>query len=113
LREVTLTCPQRDPFAVSIDITAGTATAVISGELDVAGVPLLAQHLAQILDEKPQRLVLDMAQVGFMDCAAARTIASTGRCLPEGRRPVIRSPSSMVRRILELSGLDAHVEQER
>jgi anti-anti-sigma regulatory factor len=40
-------------------------------------------------------------------------IVATGRSLPAGRRPVIRRPSPAVRRILELTGLDAQCEIER
>jgi anti-anti-sigma factor len=90
----------------------GMVTVVISGELDLATVPSLSQQLARILDQRPQRLVFHMGQVGFIDCAAARLIASTGRCLPAGRRPVIRSPTTAVRRVLKLTGLDAHFEVE-
>ena len=61
-------------------------------------------------DARPRRLVLEMSGVDFIDCAAARLIASTGRFLPEGRRPVIRHPSPVLRRLLELTGLAAHCE---
>jgi anti-anti-sigma regulatory factor len=53
-----------------------------------------------------------MAGVGFIDCAAARLIAGAGRFLPRGQRPVIRRPGPLVRRILELTGLDAYCEIE-
>ncbi len=90
----------------------GTVTVVISGELDPVTASLLRQLLAEVLDKRPQHLVFHMAQVGFIDCAAARLIVSTGRSLPAGRQPVIRFPSAAVRRILKLTGLDAHCEVE-
>ncbi len=90
----------------------GTVIVVVSGALDVVTAPSAGQRLARILAERPQRLVFDMAQVAFIDCAAARLIVGTGRSLPAGRRPVIRSPSAAVRRILKLTGLDAHCEIE-
>ena len=93
-------------------MTGGTATVVIGGELDLASLPSLAARLDRILADKPRRLVFDMTGVGFADCAAARLIASTGRSLPDGRRPVIRSPGPLVRRVLELTGLDAELEIE-
>jgi anti-anti-sigma factor len=105
--------PQGQFLAVEWDMTTGTAVVVLAGELDIASTPWLSGQLAQILARKPQQLVFDMARVGFLDCAAARLIAGPGRSLPEGRRPVIRRPSPAVRRILELTGLDAHCEVER
>jgi anti-anti-sigma factor len=90
----------------------GTVTVVLSGDLDPVTSSLLRQRLAQALDERPQRLVFDMAQVGFIDCAAARLIVGTGRYLPAGSRPVIQRPSPAVCRVLKLTGLDAHCELE-
>jgi anti-anti-sigma factor len=97
---------------VRAHISPGTATVVISGELDVVTASLLGEHLAPLLDNKPRRLVFDLDQVGFIDCAAARLIVGTGRYLPAGRRPVIQRPSPAVRRVLRLTGLDAHCERE-
>lgn len=95
---------------VDVRMTGGTATVVISGELDPASTPSLAAQLRQVLDSNPQRLVFDLSRVGFIDCAAARLLAGTGQSLPHGRLPVIRSPVPLVRRVLELTGLDRHVE---
>ena len=75
------------------ELTAGTATVVISGELDLLAAPSLAAHLEQILSGRPQRLVLDLARVSFIDCAAARVIAG-----PEGSLPGGSAPSSGGRR---------------
>ena len=107
-----VTGPPAPPLVIEAAVSAGTATVVISGELDAATAPLLARRLAQILADGPQRLVFDMAGVGFIDCAAARLVVGTGRCLPAGRRPVIRHPSPAVRRMLELTGLAAHCEAD-
>src|SRR5262249_34446677 len=91
-------------------MTSGTAMVVIRGELDRTTTPLLCRHLVQIRDAGSRRLVFDMSGVDFIDCAATRLIASTGQFLPEGRRPVIRRPSPVVRRLLEVTGLAAHCE---
>jgi len=99
-------------MVIEATVSGGTATIVISGELDAATAPLLARRLAQILAYGPQRLVFDMAGVGFIDCAAVRLIVGTGRCLPTGRQPVIRRPSLAVRRMLELTGLAPYCEAD-
>lgn len=87
-------------------------TIVISGELDAGTMPVLSARLAQVLAGQPRRLVFDLAQVGFIDCAATRVIASSGGWLPDGNWPVLRFPSPAVRRILELTNLGAHCEVE-
>jgi anti-sigma B factor antagonist len=105
-----MTGPRKPPLRIEAAAATGTATVIISGELDLATMPLLSRHLAQILEDRPQRLVFDMSGVDFIDCAAARLIAGTRRSLPEGRQPFIRRPSPAVRRVLELTGLVAHCE---
>jgi anti-anti-sigma factor len=105
--------PSAELVMADADATAGTTTVVISGELDFTVTPPLAERLAQVLAGNPQQLVFDLARVGFIDCASARLIAGTGSFLPDGRRPVIRSPSPAARRILELTGLDARCQVER
>ncbi len=101
-----------EPFSIEVDVGPGTTTVVIAGELDLQTMPLLAERLALIRRGKPGRLVFDMARTGFMDCGSARLIAATGRWLPPGRRPVVRRPAAAVRRVLELTGLDACCEIE-
>lgn len=93
-----------------VTVTAGTATVLLRGDLDMATMPLLARRLAQLLADHPERLVLDMAGVTFIDCASARLIAGAGRHLPGGVRPAVRSPSLVARRVLELTGLADHVD---
>ncbi len=100
-------------LSVRPHLAAGTATIVISGELDLLSTTSLAEHLEQILAQRPERLVFDLTRVTFVDCGAARLIAGTDRSLPDGLRPVLRRPSAEVRRILELTGLDARCELAR
>jgi len=99
--------------AIEVDVGRGTTTVFISGELDLATMPFVSGQLTLVLETRPERLVLDLTRTGFLDCGSARMIVATGRSLPAGRRPVIRRPSPAVRRVLELTGLDAQCEIER
>ena len=47
-----------------------------------------------------------MAEVSFADSAAVRLIVRTGQLLPDGGRPVISRPPPVVRRVLQITGLD-------
>jgi anti-sigma B factor antagonist len=98
--------------SVEADIAPDLTTVVISGELDAATVPVLSARLAPVLARRPRRLVFDLAQVGFIDCAATRLIISSGGFLPPGGRPVLRHPSPAVRRILDLTDLGTACEVE-
>ena len=97
---------------IEVDTRQGTTTVVIKGELDLLTMPYLAERLALVPRESPGRLVFDLAATSFMDCGSARLIAAAGQRLAGGRRPVIRRPAPAVRRILELTGLDARFEIE-
>jgi anti-anti-sigma factor len=102
------------PDQVTIEVQArpGTTTVVVRGELDLVTMPFLAEQLELALRDKPGRLVFDLTGTYFMDCGSARLVAEAGQRLPAGRRPVILRPGPAVRRILELTGLDAHCEIE-
>ncbi len=97
---------------VDADANRGTVTVVVRGELDAVAVPALAAELAKIAEHEPRHLVFDLTGLCFIDCAAARLIAGSGRFLTPGRRPVIRGARPAVRRLLQVSGLDAHCDME-
>ena len=97
---------------IEVGARAGTTTVVIQGELDLVTMPYLAEQLALVSRDNPSRLVFDLAGTSFLDCGSARLIAGAGQRLAGGRRPVIRRPGPAVRRIFELTGLDARCEIE-
>ncbi len=97
-------------LGIEVTVSAATATVVLRGELSPATMPLLAARLARILGSGAQRLVFDLAEVEFIDCASARLIAATGRHLPAGVYPAVRSASPVVRRIVTLTGLSEHLD---
>jgi anti-anti-sigma factor len=98
--------------SVKAAIAPDLVTLVVRGELDAATMSVLSHLLAQVAVRRPRRLVFDLAQVGFIDCAAIRLIASAGGFLPPGGRPVLRHPSPAVRRILDLTDLGAACDVE-
>jgi anti-anti-sigma factor len=103
---------QQGRVTIEMEARPGITTIVVKGELDLVTMPFLAAQLALAARDRPGRLVFDLAGTHFMDCGSARLIATAGHWLPGGGRPVIRRPGPGVRRILELTGLDAHCEIE-
>ena len=97
---------------IKVESAPAATTIFVRGELDLVTMPFLAEQLTVVLRDKPGRLVFDLAGTVFMDCASARLIVGAGEWLPEGQRPVIRRPVPAVRRILELTGLEAYCEIE-
>lgn len=98
---------QEQPLGFATAVAGETVTVILSGDLDVGNECALARRLAQVLEGAPSRLVFEMPQVDYVSSAAARLITVTGLSLPEGTRPVISQPSPVVRRVLQLTGLDA------
>jgi anti-sigma B factor antagonist len=105
---------QRFPDLLAINVQASQDTVVmeVTGDLDLITRPIFARRLSEVLAGRPRRLVLDLAGAGFMDCGSARLLASAGQFLPAGGRLVIRRPSPLTRRVLELTGYDAGFEFE-
>ncbi|HEY0718173.1 MAG TPA: STAS domain-containing protein [Streptosporangiaceae bacterium] len=97
----------RARISVRPQLADGTATVVVAGELDLTTTPVLARHLDQIMARQPRRLVIDLAQVSFIDVAAARLISGATRSLPSAGPPVLRKPSPEARRVLALTGFGA------
>jgi anti-anti-sigma factor len=93
------------PFAVEARIIQGTAIVVLSGESDIVVAPVLAERLTQILASRPRQLIFDMARVTFIDCATARLITLAGQSPALGGRVLIRQPSAVVRRVLDVTRL--------
>ena len=98
--------------SIEVEASQGTTTIIVNGELDLVTMPFLAAQLALAVQDRPGRLVFDLTGTHFMDCGSARLITTAGRWLPGGGRPVIRRPRPGVRRVLELTGLDAYCEIE-
>jgi anti-anti-sigma factor len=99
-------------LAVDLSVRDGTAILTLLGELDLATRDVLAMHLAQAMSAGPERLVVDVSGLAVMDCGGARIIIDTGHALPDGRRPVLRSPTRLVRRLLKAAGLEANFDVE-
>ena len=104
--------PQDGRVTIEVEARLRVTTIVVKGELDLVTMPYLAARLTLALRDRPGRLAFDLSGTQFMDCGSARLIAGAGQRLPGGGRPVIRRPAPGVRRVLELTGLDAHCEIE-
>jgi len=82
------------------------ATVALQGELDFTAARDLSRRLREVVQvAQPMRLVVDLAEVTFLDCAVARAIAGTKAALAEGGVLVIRSPARVPRLVFMLTGL--------
>jgi anti-sigma B factor antagonist len=85
-----------------------TAVIRLRGELDVTVCITLAELLEPLSAMRLDRLVIDLNQVDFLDCGTAAVIFEAARkALPPGEMPIIRVQRPLIRRLLQLTGLDS------
>lgn len=84
----------------------------MSGEIDYAGVPSLQRQIVAAHNRlRSNDLMLDLAQVEFMDSSGLRMILELHKVLAErAGRLVLVAPSAAVRSILSLTGVEPHLE---
>jgi anti-sigma B factor antagonist len=93
--------------AVELRIDAESARAVppklaLAGELDSSNAQRLEAAVAPIVEQGPERVVLDLSELRFMDSAGISVLV---RLAAEVQTVEIRDPSPIVRRVIEVTGL--------
>lgn len=81
------------------------ATVTVEGEIDVTTAAVLSGHLGGVPARNPQRLVVDLAGVGFLDSAGLQAFAQVRRKLPEDCPVIVRSAPPRLRQVFEITGL--------
>jgi anti-anti-sigma factor len=101
----------------AIAVTAdpdGSATAAVTGELDLACAHELATALCSAVDTHAAGVMLDLAEVGFFDCSALHALERAHRhAESRGRRIVLRRSSAAVDRVLELARVHGTIQLGR
>jgi anti-sigma B factor antagonist len=81
------------------------ATVTVQGEIDVTTAAAFSGHLDEVAARNPQRLVIDLAGVGFLDSAGLQAFAQVRRELPEACPVIVRSARPRLRQVFEITGL--------
>jgi anti-anti-sigma factor len=84
-----------------------TARVAVLGEIDLATAPMLRDWLLGVLRERaPALLNIDLAGVTFLDCAGIGALVCVrNAAVLVGQQVWISHSTSVVRRVLELTGL--------
>jgi anti-anti-sigma factor len=94
-------------FEVSAQFAETRVVLIVRGELDRVTARDLRAVIDAVIDGGNFRLVLDLAECDFIDAAGLRVIADGAtRADLWGGTLTVRSPSGVVRRLLDLTGLD-------
>jgi anti-sigma B factor antagonist len=87
----------------------GSATVVrLTGELDLYNAHEVRRALFAAAAESPERLVVDLSDVRFIDSTALGVLVEARRQLPNRRAFLLASPGLETSRALQISGLDRH-----
>jgi anti-sigma B factor antagonist len=87
----------------------GTACVVrLRGELDLYNSDTVRSTLADVCADSPERVVVDLSEVEFMDSTALGVLIEARTKLNNQRGFLLAAPGLETRRALEISGLDRH-----
>jgi anti-anti-sigma factor len=82
---------------------SGAAVVNLIGEIDISNAHHIGRNLERVIGSSTANLVIDLSALEFMDSAG---IAMLLRAVTGVASVTIRNPSTVVRRILECTGLD-------
>ena len=87
----------------------GAVIVRLVGELDLYNAPEVRSALLDLCAEQPERLVVDLADVEFVDSTALGVLIEARTKLTNRRAFLLASPGRETRRALQISGLDQHL----
>jgi anti-sigma B factor antagonist len=96
----------RDPLKIEVESSAQRALVTLSGELDASTASSLYDKLSDLEVQDTHNVVLDLAQVTFMDSTGLAVIVTEHKRLQHSAGTLtIFAPPSSVRRLFEITGL--------
>jgi anti-anti-sigma factor len=103
--------PDIRPFDVRVERRGKTAILRLSGEFDIAGADNLDARIEELSRNSPEEVLIDLRGVTFLDSRGLRALSRARALGPEAgwSLKLVQGPEQ-VRRILELTGMDAVFE---
>ena len=98
---------REDPVA-GIERNDGATVVRLAGELDLYNAHEVREALIGCCEESPDRLVVDLSEVKFIDSTALGVLIEARTRMANRKGFLLASPGLETRRALEISGLDKH-----
>lgn len=97
-----------DPaITVKTEVRDGAAFVTPVGDVDLTASPVLRQELKKVQTTRPQRLIVDLAQVPYMDSSGVATLVEAMKTAQQNRtRLVLCGLQPKVKSIFEIARLD-------
>ena len=87
----------------------GAVVVRLVGELDLYNAPEVRTALLEVCAEQPERLVVDLGDVDFVDSTALGVLIEARTKLENRQSFLLASPGLETHRALTISGLDQHL----
>jgi anti-sigma B factor antagonist len=97
-----------EPVKEVVTADSGAAIVRLAGQLDLHNAERVREVMLEVAEAAPERLVIDLEEVTFLDSTALGILVEARTKLPDGRAFLLAAPGVEVRRALEVSGLDRH-----
>jgi len=98
---------REDPVA-GVQRSDGAVVVALAGELDLYNAHEVRETLLACCAEGPERLIVDLSAVKFIDSTALGVLIEARTKLANRRGFVLAAPGFETKRALEISGLDRH-----
>ncbi|HEX9066564.1 MAG TPA: STAS domain-containing protein [Streptosporangiaceae bacterium] len=95
--------PGTAPVTVQTSREGSTPVVAIAGELDLSNADAVRSAIEDELHPGTPKLVFELSELQFMDSSGIALLASLAQRVPEVE---LRHPTDIVRRILEITGVD-------
>lgn len=87
----------------------GAVVVHLVGELDLYNAPEVRSALLDLTSEQPERLVIDLGEVDFVDSTALGVLIEVRTRLANRQSFLLAAPGLETHRALKISGLDQHL----
>ena len=94
----------------AIDRRDDAVVIALAGELDLYNAEEIRAALLEACASEPERLVVDLAEVRFIDSTALGVLIETRSRMADRNGFRLAAPGLEARRALEVSGLDRHFQ---
>jgi anti-anti-sigma factor len=103
------------PALLDLQVDGGPTTIIaLSGDLDPSTAPVLEDAIAKVVaDDSVSRVVLDLANLAFLDSSGLRVFVTARESLGvRDAKLALRNPTENTKRLLDITGLGEVIEVE-
>jgi anti-anti-sigma factor len=101
------------PFSTRIESRNGVARIALVGDLDIAALPVLQDHLAGVEGDGVRAIMLDLRDLAFIDSSGLQAILSArSRARANGHRLILIGASPAAQRLFALTRTEFLLDQD-